>query len=447
MSCLAAGGCVLDRAGAPQTSDGGSTADGGTCGPGRVDLNGNPADGCECAIDAEVCDGRDNDCDGTVDGALAEGCGSDRGECTRGVATCTGGVLGECVGEVGPTTEACDGTADEDCDGSVDEGCMCPAGAREPCGSDVGECTPGERVCTDMAWGSCMGGTLEQPELCNGRDDDCDGTDDNGVLLTFYRDDDGDGRGDPEATRTGCTAPAGFIATAGDCDDTCIACWAGASEICDGFDNDCDAGTPEASTVFYRDADGDTYGDPKAAMTACAMPAGYVDRAADCDDACAACNPAGVEICDALDNDCSAGPDDGIADCDCIRAARGGHDYLFCRGDFQRNEARMVCTRAGLDLVIIDNAGEQAWLEAQTSASLMDEWYIGLERTGTGAMEFEWVDGTFLDPGDYSNWRGPTPPFPPEPDRNGNCVRAFGSGHWGDTDCRNDYPSSACESY
>jgi hypothetical protein len=266
------------------------------------------------------------------------------------------------------------------------------------------------------------------------------------VLTTFYRDADGDGRGDPEATRMACSAPADFIATAGDCDDTCDACWTGATEICDGLDNDCDASTTEMGTIFYRDADGDTYGDSSMTMTACTAPMGYVARAADCDDACAECNPMSVEICDGLDNDCFAGPDDGIAGCDCRRAFRAGHDYLFCRGDFTRSQARMVCTRAGLDLVIVGDAPEQTFLQTETSAFLMDEWYIGLERTGSGAMEFEWVDGTFLGPGDYRNWRPAMPPTPAEPDRNGNCVRVFATGHWGDTDCGNTFPATVCES-
>ena len=75
---------------------------------------------------AEVCNGLDDNCDGViddnVDGApcCTSGlCGT--GECKPGVATCTNGIEG-CQGEEGPTVDVCDGL-DNDCNGTPDDGC------------------------------------------------------------------------------------------------------------------------------------------------------------------------------------------------------------------------------------------------------------------------------------------------------------------------------------
>lgn len=60
------------------------------------------------------------------------------------------------------------------------------------------------------------------------------------VPVTLHRDADGDGRGDPDVTTTACPGLAGHVENADDCDDTCDACWDGATETCDESDNDCD---------------------------------------------------------------------------------------------------------------------------------------------------------------------------------------------------------------
>jgi hypothetical protein len=60
---------------------------------------------------------------------------------------------------------------------------VCKDGETQKCGSDVGECTPGVRTCTNGVWSDCIGGKGPVPEICyNGLDDDCDGLVDDGCI-------------------------------------------------------------------------------------------------------------------------------------------------------------------------------------------------------------------------------------------------------------------------
>ena len=157
-------------------------------------------------------------------------------------------------------------------------------------------------------------------ELCNEIDDDCDGeTDEDDALdaATWYDDDDGDGYGDPAATRTACAEPDGATDNADDCDDRDGDVHPDADELCNGVDDDCDGEEDEDdaadAATYYLDGDGDGYGDAGTTTTGCALPSGYVRNSADCDDTDDAVNPGATEICDAddTDEDC-----DGLADDD-----------------------------------------------------------------------------------------------------------------------------------
>lgn len=127
-------------------------------------------------------------------------------------------------------------------------------------------------------------------ETCNGRDDDCDGVADDGVTTDFFRDADGDSFGAGPAVRA-CTAPNGFVAKAGDCNDQNRGARPGLLEQCgDRADNDCNGQTDERGSVArqFRDADGDGFGDPSAPNFACSAQSGHVANADDCDDTRAA---------------------------------------------------------------------------------------------------------------------------------------------------------------
>lgn len=147
--------------------------------------------GIECVpnkVPDEVCDGKDNNCDGTVDEpnlALGEfvSCSTNySGICTEGQTKCTEGELVcEAYVEPGTIKEACDGQ-DNDCDGEVDEELP---NSGKPCNVPglKGPCEDGYWECKGASGWECKQVVFPSPfgEMCqNGVDDDCDGfTDEN----------------------------------------------------------------------------------------------------------------------------------------------------------------------------------------------------------------------------------------------------------------------------
>src|SRR6185369_14212661 len=103
-------------------------------------------------------------------------------------------------------------------------------------------------------------------EVCNGIDDNCNDVVDEGCTeYTYYADLDGDTYGDPNNTTNSVnsTPPAGYVADNTDCDDGDAAIHPGVAEICNNIDDNSNGVADEGvKSTFYRDADGDTYGDP-----------------------------------------------------------------------------------------------------------------------------------------------------------------------------------------
>jgi parallel beta-helix repeat protein len=264
---------------------------------------------------AEICDGLDNDCDGTIDdgnpgGGLACSTGN-LGACAAGTTACAGGAVA-CQQNVQPSADICDGV-DNNCDGQIDEG---NPGGNVACNTGLyGACAAGLSACTN-GFLKCNQTVFPQAETCNGVDDDCNGVADDGLLITSYLDADGDGYGTPNMSVKGCTVPPGYVTNALDCNDNDPAFHPGATELCDGLDNDCngiiDDGQNLPSVPFYADVDGDGYGDPGATLPACAAPPGYVALGGDCDDLDPAVHPGALEVCDGLDNNCNGVADEGV---------------------------------------------------------------------------------------------------------------------------------------
>lgn len=98
------------------------------------------------------------------------------------------------------------------------------------------------------------------------------------------------------------------IASGGDdCDDSNAAIYPGATELCNGVDDNCDGNIDEglAATLWYPDRDGDSYGDATGGISSCTTVSGYILDGTDCNDADATAYPGGTEVpYDGIDQDC-----------------------------------------------------------------------------------------------------------------------------------------------
>jgi hypothetical protein len=280
-----------------------------TCGMGACARTGTSCMASSCspgAPSAETCDGVDNDCDGMVDNGLPLAtCGM--GACARTGTSC---MASSCSPGT-PSSEICD-NLDNNCNGSTDEGVTqsCYTG---PAGTNgVGVCHGGTQTCTTGTFGSCSGQVVPTTEVCNGTDDNCNGTVDEGVKTTYYRDGDADGYGNPAVTTQACTQPAGYVANNADCDDTRATVHPGAAETCNGIDDNCSGVIDEGvKTTYFADADGDGFGNPSVNTQACTRPTGYVTSNTDCNDTNNAVHPGATEVCNGIDDNCNGSVDEG----------------------------------------------------------------------------------------------------------------------------------------
>ncbi|MEL6675294.1 MAG: MopE-related protein [Bacteroidota bacterium] len=156
-------------------------------------------------------------------------------------------------------------------------------------------------------------------EICDGKDNDCNGViDDDLFLFSYFRDRDGDGYGDPNSPLDTCAIPAppGYVTNNMDCQDLDSTVHPNAQEVCNGIDNNCNGQIDDGLIInrYWLDEDQDGFGNPLIFLDTCLQqpPLGYASNGNDCADDQPDINPLASEICDGIDNDCQGGIDDGL---------------------------------------------------------------------------------------------------------------------------------------
>ncbi len=250
----------------------------------------------------QLCNGKDDDCDGTVadEGPEFPGtptsCGT--GACANaGVTTCSAGVTGDsCVPKTAPsTTDATCNAIDDNCNGSTDEGYVA-----HPVTCGVGECrrTAQSTCAAGVEKEQCSAGTPSgvTDQLCNGKDDDCDGT---------VADENAEFQSTPTSCGTGACVNAGATTcSAGVTGDSCVpkAAPSTTDATCNGVDDNCNGATDEAYVAHPV-----TCGVGECKRTTQSTCAAGVEK-----EQCTAGTPSGTTdgLCNGKDDDC----DGAIAD-------------------------------------------------------------------------------------------------------------------------------------
>jgi lectin-like protein/putative metal-binding protein len=158
-----------------------------------------------------------------------------------------------------------------------------------------------------------------------------------------------------------------------------------------GVGDDAACATPQ---TFFEDHDGDGHGDMALSVQACTQPAGTVTVGDDCDDTDATRHPGATDVCDGVDNDCSAATAETCpTGCTAVRRPPPDeqHIYLFCSAATNWVAASANCATAGtgFHLVEIDSQAENDFVRT-TATNLLGnvEIHIG---ANDRAVENSWV--------------------------------------------------------
>lgn len=186
-------------------------------------------------------------------------------------------------------------------------------------------------------------------------------------------------------------------------------------------------------TTYYRDRDGDGYGDPNDYTEMSSQPQGYVVDDTDCDDTDASIHPGAVEVCgDAIDNDCDGQIDEGCAtgyslvpdtgQATCYDVA--GNDLSRCpsEGDFLYGQDGCYAINPP-SFTKLNSSGEDLLRNATEWAMVRDNvtgliWEVKTDDGGihNWTDSYDWSDAAdvFISQlnddgfGGYTDWRLPT---------------------------------------
>lgn len=229
--------------------------------------------------------------------------------------------------------------------------------------NEFGTCKA-SRLCTTEGLTPC---TADVPgvEICDSLDNDCDGQtdeDDAADCVMFFSDADNDGFGIGNGMCL-CDNPGkGFAAQGGDCNDLVTSVKPGADEICDNNDNNCNGQVDEAGAkgcqIFYKDKDGDKFGDNDDSACLCLSKKGpeWLAQGGDCNDANKLIKPGVTEVCSAagkagVDDNCNGKTDEeGSEGCKLF--------YIDADGDEYGQTANSKCLCGSNKLYATDKPGD-----------------------------------------------------------------------------------------
>jgi len=314
----------------------------------------------------EVCNGIDDNCDGEVDPKDSGGCGIYYADLDGdGVGTSLAfsclcdaeapytSTLPDDCDDYDPeissgTAEACDGK-DNDCDLEVDEadssGCapFFVDSDMDGFGAETVVCLCGQGPGYSQVSGDCddtnAAANPNSAEVCNGWDDDCDGTADPPDVsgcMQHFPDVDLDLYGNGADPGLCLCAPEGTYTAYNtmDCDDSDAAVNPEGKEICDEVDNDCNGSVDDPGTdgcvQYFSDQDSDSYGALGTAGQCLCAPVGVFTSTndLDCNDAADTINPLALEACNGVDDNCDGATDPALS-VNCIPYYKDGDSDGF----------------------------------------------------------------------------------------------------------------------
>jgi hypothetical protein len=258
------------------------------------------------------------------------------GQCNVGYRYCKGGNWSGCNNAVCPSTEVCDGV-DNNCNGSADEpgASGCTWFYYDADGDGYGSNSASCRCWPSGGYTAWQAGDCNNynasvhpgaPETCNGVDDNCDGLYDVGIGLpgckTFYKDGDGDGYGSSDSRCLCFPMVPWNVTNASDCNDGNSGIHPGQGENCGTwYDDNCNGATNEQNAsgcnTYYWDADGDGYGTSSSACYCSSTGNWRSGTSGDCNDGNSGVNPGANEVCNGVNDNCKNGTDEGLGSTTC----------------------------------------------------------------------------------------------------------------------------------
>ena len=288
------------------------------------DFDCNNIDSCQFSKEITCNDELDNDADNFVDCKDLD---------CNGKNSCQFGSETSCNDNIDNDEDGATDCADNNCL-SCGSGCACQAGQKVEliCYDGLDNDNDGDADCLDS---DCANNNLQ--EVCDDKDNNCNGQIDEDLKKIVYKDADSDKYGNPSVSTNACVIPKGYVNNSLDCSDNNPLVTVaktfyqdldsdGFGDVNDKLDSctkpvgyvnnslDCDDGDAAVnnSVTFYLDLDKDGFGNLVNKTQACTAPLGYVDNGKDCNDFNSTINPDNAEVCNGIDDNCNRKVDENF---------------------------------------------------------------------------------------------------------------------------------------